>query len=173
MRHHPSFTSLFVVSAIALFLVGCGGGGKKANEPAAFRGIYTTSGDCSDSGKLTVDQCLEAMEKADAEHEKSAPSYGTLSSCEATEGAAQCERTHAGNYRPVLLAFLVTASKPPVAKPLYSSGDAKKVGFRTASKEFFLTKDETVAMSQHAHTLAEASIPKKAKGGKGKGAFGS
>lgn len=170
MRHHSSIASLFLLSAVAMVLVGCGGSDKKANEPAAFRGIYTTSGDCSDSGKLSVDQCVEAMEKAVAEHEKSAPSYSSLRSCEATEGVGQCERTHAANFRPILLAFLVTASKPPVAKPLYASGDAKKVGFRTAAKEFFLTQDEAVVMSEHAQTLAEASIPKKAA--KGKGAFG-
>lgn len=146
----------------ALALAGCSGGAKKP-EPPAFQGIYTASGDCADSGKLTIDQCLAAMEKAVAEHEKSAPSYSSLKSCETTEGRDRCERTHIGSYRPVLLAFLVIASKQPVAKPLYASGDPKKVGFRTATKEFFLTSDEAVTMSAHAHTLAEANVDAKAK----------
>ena len=108
-------------------------------------------------------------EKAVAEHEKSAPSYSTLRSCEATEGRDRCERTHIGNYRPVLLAFLVVASKPPVAKPLYASGDPKKIGFRSAAKDFYLTSDDAVTMSEHAQTLAEAHVDPKAKKKSGAG----
>lgn len=160
--------ALIVVSKLALAvaassLAGCGGAPKKTAEPPPFQGIYTASGDCADSGKLTIDQCLTAMEKAVTEHEKSAPSYKSLRSCEGAEGIDRCERTHVGNYRPVLLAFLVIASKTPVAKPLYASGDPKKVGFRSASNDFFLTSDEALAMSQHAQTLAESTIEKKAK----------
>lgn len=165
MRHPSGVLSLAAASIAAFSLAGCGGGGtKKTAEPPPFRGIYTASGDCADSGKLTIDQCLEAMEKAVAEHEKNAPTYASLRSCEATEGPGRCERTHANNYRPVLLAFLVTASKTPVATPLYATGDAKKVGFRTATKEFFLASDEAVVMSQHAQTLAEAASGTKPKG---------
>lgn len=160
--------SIALVIAV-LALGGCGGDGKKTAEPAAFQGIYTASGDCADSGKLTIDQCLTAMEKAVAEHEKSAPSYSTLRSCEATEGRDRCERTHIGNYRPVLLAFLVVASKPPVAKPLYASGDPKKIGFRSAAKDFYLTSDDAVTMSEHAQTLAEAHVDPKAKKKSGAG----
>ena len=85
--------ALIVVSKLALAvaassLAGCGGGApKKTAEPPPFQGIYTASGDCADSGKLTIDQCLTAMEKAVAEHEKSAPSYKSLRSCEGTEGS--------------------------------------------------------------------------------------
>ncbi len=170
MRLASSKMSRLSLVVAALALAGCGGGGsKKVAEAPPFQGIYTASGDCADSGKLTIDQCLEAMEKAVTDHEKTAPSYTSLKSCEATEGRDRCERTHVGNYRPVLLAFLVIASKPPVAKPLYASGDPKKIGFRTATKDFYLTSDEAVTMSEHAHTLAEANVDKKAKG---KGAFG-
>lgn len=157
-----TFGRLSMVIAAAA-LSGCSGGAKKTAELPPFQGIYTASGDCADSGKLTIDQCLAAMEKAVAEHEKSAPSYNSLKSCETTEGRDRCERTHIGTYRPVLLAFLVIASKQPVAKPLYASGDPKKVGFRTAAKEFYLTSDEAVTMSEHAHTLVEASTDAKAK----------
>jgi uncharacterized protein YgiB involved in biofilm formation len=170
MRHSSGTARALALSVAALALAGCGGGTKKTAEPPPFKGIYTASGDCADSGKLSIDQCLEAMEKAVAEHEKSAPSYGSLKSCEATEGMNRCERTHVGKYRPVLLAFLVTASKTPSATPLYASGDPKKVGFRSAAKEFYLVGDEAVPMSQHAHTLAEAAVDKKAKS---KGGFGS
>lgn len=163
MRLTSTTFGRLAMAIAALALAGCGGGGKKTAEAAPFQGIYTASGDCADSGKLTIDQCLHAMEKAVAEHEKSAPTYKTLKSCETTEGANRCERTHVGNYRPVLLAFLVIASKEPVAKPLYASGDPKKVGFRTASKDFYLTSDETVTMSEHAQTLVEASTDTKGK----------
>lgn len=166
MRLTSTTLSGLTLVIAALSLAGCGGGDggtKKTAEPPPFRGIYTASGDCADSGKLTIDQCLDAMEKAVAEHEKSAPSYTSRKSCEATEGADRCERTHVGNYRPVLLAFLVTALKPPVAKPLYASGDPKKIGFRTATKDFYLINDEAVTMSEHAHTLAEANVEKKSK----------
>lgn len=171
MRQSSSAHGISALSLAALVLAGCGGGGsaKKTAEPPPFRGIYTASGDCADSGKITIDDCVTAMEKAVADHEKTAPTYTSLRSCEATEGRERCERTHVGAYRPVLLAFLITASKPPVAVPLYATGDAKKIGFRTAAKEFFLAGDEAVAMSEHAQTLAESSVDKK---GKGKGAFG-
>lgn len=160
MRLTSNMRASFVLAVAAIALAGCGGGEKKAAAAPAFRGIYTTSSDCANSGKLDAQQCMDAMEKAVLEHEKAAPSYTTLKSCENTEGKDRCERTHAGSYRPVLLAFLVTASTPPKATPLYAPGD-KKVGFRTAAKEFFLTSDDSVAMSQHAQTLAEANVDKK------------
>lgn len=163
MRRFSKVPGVVALAVTALVLAGCGGGSKKTAGPPPFQGVYTASGDCADSGKMTLDQCLAAMEQAVADHEKVAPTYGNLKSCEATEGRDRCERTHVGNYRPVLLAFLIVASTPPVAKPLYASGDPKKVGFRTAGNEFFLAGDEAVNMSRHAQTLAEATIDKKSK----------
>ena len=162
MGHLENVRAGVVLAAISIALAGCGGE-KKQSAAAVFRGIYTTSSDCAGSGKINAEQCIEAMEKAVIEHEKAAPSYTSLRSCENTEGKDRCERTHTGSYRPVLLAFLVTASTPPKATPLYAPGD-KKVGFRTAAKEFFLTSDDSVAMSQHAQTLAEANVDKKSAG---------
>lgn len=162
MRHAPRILKLLAIPAIALLAAACGNASTKSAEPAAFRGIYTASGDCADSGKFTFDECVSAMEKAVAEHEKTAPTYTSMRSCENTEGIERCERTHLGNFRPILLAFLMTASKPPVAKPLYGLDDTKP-GFRTAANEQFLILDEALAVSPHAQTLAEASAAIKGK----------
>lgn len=162
MRHSSLPHGATLAAAACLALAGCGEAKKTTAAPAAFRGVYTTSSDCADSGKLTYEQCVTAMEKAVTEHEKTATSFKTLTSCEASEGVNRCERTHLGTYRPVLLAFLVTASTPPRAQPLYAIGD-KKVGFRTASKEVFLTSDENITMSRHAQSMAESNVDKKAR----------
>lgn len=162
MRRRPRVIAVTALILAASALAGCGNSAPKTSAPPPFRGIFTTSSDCAASGKLTSEQCLDVMEKAVAEHEKAAPSYSSLKSCEATEGVNRCERTHAATFRPVLLAILVTASTPPAAIPLYAIGD-KKVGFRSAKKEIFLADDDKIRMSEHAQTVAEANMDKKAK----------
>ena len=162
MRHAFRATALALVPLAAL-LAGCGKSGKKAEGPPAFRGVYTTSSDCADSGKITIEQCMEAMQKAVAEHEKTAPKYSSLRSCEATEGPGRCERTESSGFRPILLAILVTGSTPPEGKPLYAATEKKVIGFRSATKEHYLADNEAIPFSEHAQTLAEAHIETKSK----------
>jgi uncharacterized protein YgiB involved in biofilm formation len=152
--------ALTVVAAAAP-LAGCGQGAAKATAPAP-RGIYTSSGDCAEAGKLTFEQCASAMEHAVAGHEKAAPSYSSLKSCEKTESEERCERTASGGYRPRLLAFLVTAGASPTARPLYAPPEGKE-GFRAADKTLFLVSDETLTFSGHAQTLAEGGADAKKK----------
>jgi uncharacterized protein YgiB involved in biofilm formation len=161
--HLPSFRTrlaLIVVAATSA-LAGCGEGAAKATAPAP-RVVYTSSSDCAEAGKLTFEQCASAMEHAVAGHEKAAPSYASLKSCEKTEGEAQCERTASGGYRPRLLAFLVTAGASPTARPLYAAPEGKE-GFRAADKTLFLVSDETLTFSGHAQTLAEGGAEAKKK----------
>jgi hypothetical protein len=153
-----------VALAATLALAGCGGSAPQpAATAAAERAVYTNSGDCGDSGKISFETCVSLMERAVVEHEKSAASYKSLRSCETAEGEGRCERSGETNYRPKLLAFLVTFSQPPTAKPLYAAGDA--VGFKAADKTKFLVSDETLTFSEHSLTIAEGTVSKKRKSG--------
>lgn len=153
--------ALAAMAAAILPLAGCGDGAAKTAAQAP-RGVYTSSSDCAAAGRLSFEQCSGALEHAVAAHEKSAPSYASLKSCEKTEGESQCERTASGGYRPRLLAFLVMASSPPAARPLYAAPEGKE-GFRASDKTLVLHSDETIAFSEHAHTLAEGGSDKKKK----------
>lgn len=148
---------LALVLLLAFPLAGCGGG--NSAKPEAAKGIYTSSADCADHGKLTFEQCVTAMDQAVAEHESAAPTYSSLQRCEDAEGVNKCEHTHAGRFRPKLLAFFVVASEPPTATPLYAAPKGE-AGFRNAGSKLFLEKDETITFSEHAQTLYEAQREK-------------
>ena len=138
-------------------IAGCGASPQQKAEAA--KGVFTSSSDCAESGILTIEQCMQAMSAAVVAHEKSAPTYSELRRCEATEGANKCEHTHAGRFRPRLLAFLIVASEPPVATPLYAAPKGE-AGFRAADNKLYLEKDETIRFSSHAQTLFEAHLKK-------------
>jgi hypothetical protein len=160
-QHSHARLAITAMALAAVPLAGCGDGAAKQTVRVP-RGVYTSSSDCAEAGKLSFEECTGALERAVAAHEKQAPSYGSLKSCEKTEGESQCERTDAGGYRPRLLAFLVTATTPPTARALYAA-PAGKEGFRASDKTLFLISDETLTFSSHAHTLAESGDAKKKK----------
>lgn len=156
-------TKLTMLVACAMLASGLAGCGKAQISDATpeFKGIYTTSVDCADSGRFSYEDCSQAMAKAVDEHEKDAPTYASAKSCVAKEGEGKCEFTAAnGKYRPRLLAFLVTSSKPPKAKPLYAhpKGDT---GFRDISSTYYTTASDELVFSEHAQTMFEAHAGKK------------
>lgn len=146
--------------ALTLSLAACGN--TTAPKVEAAKAIYTSSTDCADGGKLTYEQCVEAMSAAVTAHEKSAPKYTSLKRCEEKEGAGKCENAEDGQFRPKLLAFFVVASTPPVATPLYPATKGEP-GFRSADNRLYLEKDETITFSEHAQTLYEAHLDKRFK----------
>ena len=154
---YPIFVSF---GALAL-LAGCGEAEKpKAAAPPAERGIYISASDCADGGKLSAEQCGQAIDQAVAAHEQTAPGYKTLSQCIAAEGAERCDKTVGGAYRARLQAFFVTMSNPPHGVPLYPPAGSS-VGFRSPSRQAISAKDETLHVSLAALTLAHenAKLP--------------
>lgn len=149
-----------IVASTAL-LAACGKGNDDVAKGPVHKGVYTSAADCEASGKLSIEICARAMEIAVAEHETNAPSYGSLRNCEDKEGKDTCERTEE-KYRPQLQAFLVIASEPPQAVPLYAP-PANAEGFRGADKKTYLATDETIAFSEHAAGLAEINKEMKRK----------
>jgi len=147
----------------ATALAGCGGGAPKTPEVAAERAVYTNARDCATGNKITIEQCSEAINKAIAEHEATAPKYTSIRSCETAEGEGKCDRIADKQFRPRLLAFLVTLSKPPVARPLYATIGGEQ-GFRLADKTMLLGTDETLTFSTRATAAYELNSKPVKKG---------
>ncbi len=156
LKPGPSYVALLCLAALAPLLSGCGQS-PGAEGDGAKRGIYTSAADCADGGRLTIEACARIIEAAVVEHEATAPSYSSLKSCETAEGTERCERAASGRYRPRLLAFLVVASNPPVAHPLYATQKGE-AGFRTGDRKNLLASDETLSFSRHAVAAYEANV---------------
>lgn len=140
----------------ASVLAGCGDAAEgitHAAAPEAPKGIFISAMDCADSGKLTIEECGRAIDKAVAQHEALAPSYKSLRSCVAVEGPDRCVKGVDEEYKLKLQAFFVTMSKPAVAIPLYpSQGGA--AGFRSPTKQSINAIDDTYSISVAALTVA-------------------
>lgn len=157
-RKHLAFAATTLASAI---LAGCGGSAPTTAEAPEFKGVFTTAIDCADSGKISYEDCAKVMSEAVVTHEADAPTYTSERSCVAKEGEGRCEFTAAnGKYRPRLLAFLITASKPPTAKPLYAHPKGQS-GFRDISNNTYTNDDEHLVFSEHAQTMFEAQAVKR------------
>ena len=107
-----------LLPALAL-LAACG----KSEEPQAAApppetGVFISSGDCADSGKLTLDACAEAIDGAVAAHEVQAPTFKTVNQCAGTVGPDRCDKGVDGLNRARIQAFYVVMSTPPSAVPL-------------------------------------------------------
>ena len=146
----------------ASLLGGCGGEKPAVAAAQVEKAIFTSALDCESGGQLTLDVCSKTIEAAVAAHEKSAPSYKSQASCEEKEGTSKCERIAEKLYRPRLSAFLITASTPAVAFPLYLTKDAQ-LGFRTADMQVLLEKDDNLTFSKSARHAYEAYASKSAK----------
>lgn len=148
------------VLVLPLALAGCGGSKSNTADAKVSKGIYTTASDCAASGKLTYEQCSDLIYAAIEKHEADAPTYSELRFCEAKEGEGKCEFTANQKIRPKLMAFLVTASVPPAAIPLYATAKGEP-GFRDLGGSTYLHTNEELVFSEHAVTVFERNNPKR------------
>lgn len=140
----------------AAFAAGCGQAPpavKKAAAPIE-KGIFISTNDCIDAGKIPEDACIKAVDTAVAIHESKAASYKTLQTCAKAEGADGCDKTVNGQYRARLQAFLITLTVPPAAEPLYPLREKKKVGFRSPTQKMIDAQDDTLIVSASALAMA-------------------
>jgi Protein of unknown function (DUF1190) len=145
---------LAVVAFIAVALSGCGKAEEpKVAAPPAEHGVFISSTDCADSGKITEDACGHAIDQAVANHNNIAPVYKTIRQCEAAEGPERCDKTGDNEYRIRIQAFFVTMSEPPTAVPLYPPVSST-AAFRSPSKQELSVKDDSLNMSHHAMSVA-------------------
>lgn len=147
--------ALVLTLAAATLTGACGSDPPPAAGPAPIleHGVFISSQDCADSGKLSAELCDKAVDMAIARHEAEAPIYKSLRQCVAAEGAERCDRMADGRYRPRLQAFYITLAKPTAGVPLYPSGGGE-VGFRSPSKQAVSATDESLTVSSSAVTLA-------------------
>ena len=91
-------------------LSGCGGDPRRPQIRGAAieRGIFISATDCAATGKLTLDECGDAIDKAVAEHDAHAPVFAQLDRCESAFGDDRCDKGFDQRYRPRLQAFFVT-----------------------------------------------------------------
>jgi hypothetical protein len=160
----PNLLASLTIAATALALSGCGGDQpvEAAAKAPTERHIFVSAVDCEASGKFALEDCEKAIDRAIRGHDKQAPSYKSVGTCEETEGLDKCERVGEKAYRPRLAAYVFDNAKPPAAKPLYLTLDGA-FGFRTAEKEALLTKDDNLVFSKSARDLAELHAGKKKK----------
>lgn len=148
--------------AVCAALGGCGDASQPeaAAAPPAEHGIFISAQDCAATGKLTVDQCGQAIDAAVARHEAEAPAYGSHSQCEAIVGADRCDKGVDGRYRIRLQAFFVTLAIPARAVGLYPPSQSM-IGFQSPSKQSIHARDDTLRVSDAALTLAHenAKLP--------------
>lgn len=148
------------IVAIALGMAGCGGSAPQPTVPVE-RHIYTSANDCAEEGKLPLETCSKLIEAAIAQHVATAPTYGSLRSCEKVEGPEKCERTDMKTFRPMLSAFLFALGEVPVAFPLYPTLDGK-AGFRKLDKQVLQGDDEAITFSRQAVAAYEQHLGKAA-----------
>lgn len=145
----------------ALILAACGGSAPPpVAGPAVERGIFISSGDCTDSKKLTAEQCEKAIDAAVAQYDELAVAYKTVHLCEAAAGTERCVKSVDGKYRARLQAFFVVMSATPTAVPLYPP-QVSNAAFQSMSKQIISAKDETIFVTAAAATLANenAKLP--------------
>ena len=140
----------------AALLAGCGKSADKnkaAAVPAEY-GIFLSTLDCTDSGKLKSEDCSKIIDAAIALHNKETTVYKFLQKCEAAEGGPdRCDKTGEDEYRAKLQAFYITFSNPPTAIPLYPPKTASRA-FRTQAKQVIDAKDTSLRISNDAMAIA-------------------
>lgn len=125
----------------------------KAAGPPPEHGIFVSSTDCAERGKLTLDQCGHAIDLAVAAHNATSTVFKTLRQCEAAEGLERCDRIGENEYRARVQAFFVTMGDPATAVALYPP-QSSKAAFRSPSKQELSANDESLNMSHAAMSLA-------------------
>lgn len=145
-----------LASAVCMALAACGGDpapGPKQPQAAVEHGVFISSSDCAATGKLTIDQCGQAIDAAVAEYQAVTPSYDSNGQCEEGVGAERCDKGVDGRYRQRLQAFFVTLVAPGRAVPLYIPSKSM-IGFQSPSKQLIDARDQTLRVSEAALTLA-------------------
>lgn len=134
--------------------------------PPPEHGVFISSTDCAERGKLTLEQCGQAIDLAVASHNETAPVYNTLRQCEGAEGPERCDRIGDKEYRARVQAFFVTMSDPASAVPLYPPAEST-AAFRSPSKQELSASDESLKMSHAALSLANenARLPAPSRAG--------
>ncbi len=146
--------SLIATLAAATTLTACGQAEQpKSEAPPAEHGVFISSTDCADTGKITLDDCGQAIDSAVAAHNENSAVYKSLRQCEAAEGPERCDKIGENEYRVRVQAFFVTMSTPATAVPLYAP-NASTAAFRSPSKQELSAKDESLHMSPAAMTVA-------------------
>ena len=149
--------SKFIVVLIGgMALTGCGSDpdpAQKSQAPPIEHGIFISATDCAATGKLTIDQCGQAIDRAVAEHEAQAPVFASIDRCEGTYGVDRCDKGVDERYRPRLQAFFVTLANPAHAVPLYPPSKSL-IGFQSPSRQPVSARDQTLRVSEAALTLA-------------------
>ncbi len=148
--------SLVSTLTAVVLLGGCGDTAPPAKpvaEVAVERGVFISSQDCSESKKLSPENCDKAIEQAIRIHETQATPFKTLRQCAAARGPDRCEKMTTGQYRPRLQAFFVVMSNPPLAVPLYPSS-GNEIGFLSLTKQAISGLDENLVISLPSQTIA-------------------
>lgn len=163
---------LIAVVAAAATLTACG----QAEEPHAAgpppeHGVFISSTDCAERGKLTLDQCGHAIDEAVAAHTQTSPVYKSLRQCEAAQGPERCDRIGDSEYRARVQAFFVTMGDQPTAVPLYPP-HGSTAAFRSPSKQELKASDESLKMSHAALSLANENARLPAPSAEGGVALG-
>ena len=148
----PLALRVLAVVLPALAVTGCGSGSAPTSKDPQH--IVTSATDCADNAGLDYETCVGMIEKAVAEHSKSAASYSSLAACEKKEGTDRCERLEEKTYRPRLMAFRLTLGKHVLAEPLYPTAKGE-AGFRDPGSKVIKTDDESVKFTQSAIHAAE------------------
>jgi hypothetical protein len=138
----------------SLLAAGCGNSEQQnAAAPVFEHGVFISASDCEASGKATLDECGDAIDRAVTAHVRNSKLYASLVRCEAAEGQERCEKIGLDQYRARMQAFFVTFSKPPTALPLYPPATAV-AGFKSPSNQQLSVLNETLHMSRAAIALA-------------------
>lgn len=146
----PKFAAIFATAA----LTACGQAEQPhAAAPKAEHGVFVSSTDCAERGKLTLDQCGQAIDQAVAAHNETSPVYRSLRQCERAQGPERCDRIGDMQYRARVQAFFVTMSDPATAVALYAP-TTSTAAFRSPSKQELSALDESLNMSHAALSIA-------------------
>lgn len=153
--------SLIAVLSAAALAAGCGNAAPKGSGGGQDRHIYVSVGDCAKSGKLDLDKCEKAIDRALVANDEKGTRHKKLKDCEDAVGLDNCERTGA-DFRPRPVAYLVTSGSQPVAAPLYASKAAATFKALDATA-YDPNKPAGVVFSPASEELAQTFVKKRGK----------
>jgi uncharacterized protein YgiB involved in biofilm formation len=159
MQRLVTFRTIAVIAS-CLTLAGCGGSAEPKAKSDVKQYIVVSAVDCADNTGLEFDKCIETLQKAIAEHDKSAATYPKIEACEKTEGADRCERVGEKSYRARVTAFQITMTEKPTAIPLYA-GKKATAGFRTATNTDIAADADAYIFTKSASDAAHLFVAQK------------
>lgn len=154
MRFAPSRNlGLFL---LLVTMAGCGNSEPAADQKpakAAPVGIFVSTKECVEAGKISEEMCGQAVDMAIRIHQVQTPTFTTPGQCAASYGEGNCTRAVDGSYAPRLQAYLITMSTPPSSEPLYAAKD-NTIGFKAPKKGVVNALDDTLIVSASAMAIA-------------------